>query len=642
VAAIHLLIIDDSDDDALLIVTHLRRGGLDMTYERVETEAAVAKALGSGPPDVVICDYNLPAFSAADAMEVLRGSRLDIPFIVISGAVGEENAAALMKAGAHDFILKDRLGRLVPAVQRELRDAQVRQHRSRTEAALRESEDRFRLLAEHVRDVIFRYQLTSQERLEYVSPAVHELTGYSPEELYEDPRLMVAMVEPDARDAFTATWRSPTPTQLVVRWRRRDGELVWVEQRAVGIPDDGGQVTAVEGILRDVTYQVLADQERERLDRELRQTERLDSLGMLAGGVAHDFNNLLAVIMAYAYDVTEALPTDHPSRGDVGEISAAAGRAAALSRQLLIFSRLEPSQPETLDLNTVVTNIEQLLRRTIGEDIEFLTILQQGLHPVTVDRSKIEQVVMNLVVNARAAMPDGGRLRIETINLGAGSESSHIAGESGDWVRMTVTDTGGGMPPDVAQHAFEPFFTTKGPGKGTGLGLATAYGVVKEAEGKISLRSEPGKGTVVSVLLPAAAIPPTTASTTQPATRNGAGQAILLVEDDDAVRKVATRMLTKANYQVIAAATPKEALEICTNPLIHLDGVLTDVVMPEMSATQLVAHIRDVRQNLPILLMSGYTAGSLPSASELSTDLPLLRKPFTAPTLLQHIHDLLN
>ena len=335
---VRVLIIDDSDDDALLIVTHLRRGGIDLTYERVETTQAIAGALAARPPDIVICDYNLPGLSAQDALRLLHDSGLDASFILVSGAVGEETAAAIMKAGAHDFILKDRLSRLVPAVERELADAQVRRQRHGAEAALRDSEERFRLLAEHVQDIIFRYR-------------------------------------------------------------------------------HSGQVIAVEGLLRNVTSLVLADQERERMERELRQADRLDSVGRLAGGVAHDFNNVLAVIMAYASEITSSLPGDHPVRHDALKITQAAEHAAALTRQLLIFSRLEPSQPETLNLNNVVTGIEQLLRRTIGEDIEFLTLVQEDLRPVTIDRTKIEQVIMNLVMNSRAAMPSGGQLRIETANL---------------------------------------------------------------------------------------------------------------------------------------------------------------------------------------------------------------------------------
>jgi PAS domain S-box-containing protein len=639
---IRVLIIEDRDDDALLVATHLRRGGIELTYERAETTEAVAAALAARPPDIVICDYNLPGFSAQEALQLLRDSGLDASFIVVSGAVGEETAAAIMKAGAHDFVLKDRLSRLVPAVQRELRDAQVRRQRRGAEAALRKSEERFRLLAEHIQDIVFRYRLLPEPGFEYISPAVAGLTGYRPEDLYADPALVFSAMDPEDRGAVEASWRSAAPPPLTVRWRRPGGDIAWTEQRAVGVRDDSGQVIATEGILRDVTSRVLADQERDRLDRELRQADRLDSLGRLAGGIAHDFNNLLAVIMAYASEVTQSLAPDHPCLPDMERISVAAERAATFTRQLLIFSRLEPSQPETLNLNSIVTDIKRLLERTIGEDIEFLVLTQEGLYPVTADRSKIEQVIMNLVMNSRAAMAQGGQLRVETANL---DQDDPAAGPGGKrrLVSLTVTDTGSGMSAEVLQRAFEPFFTTKSPGQGTGLGLSTVYGVVKEAGGEVRLWSAPGSGTSVTVLLPAAAGELTRTPAARPAAaQDGAGQTILVVEDDDAVRAVVTRMLTRANYHVIGAACAKDALEITASPAARIDALLTDVVMPDMSGVQLAERIRANGNQLPVLLMSGYTAGSLPSAPDSATDMPLIRKPFDAATLLQHVYNALH
>jgi len=630
VTPVRLLIIDDSDDDALLIVTHLRRGGIELTYERAETLAAAAEALTARPPDLVICDYNLPGFSALDALRVLRDSDLDVSFIVVSGAVGEETAAEIMKAGVQDFVLKDRLSRLIPAVERELRDTQVRRQRHGAEAALLASEERFRLLAEHVQDIIFRYRLVPEPGFEYISPAVAGLTGHRPEDLYRDPALVFSAMEPEDRGAVEASWRSPEPSSLVARWRQPDGRIAWTEQRAVAIRDDGGRVIAVEGILRDVTSRVLADQERERMDKELRQTDRLDSLGRLAGGIAHDFNNALAVIMAYAGELVSSLPDGDPARADAVSIAQAAEHAAALTRQLLIFSRLEPSRPETLSLAGVVTDIEQLLRRTIGEDIEFLTLIEEDLDPVTIDRSKLEQVIMNLVMNSRGAMPHGGRLCIEAANI-----------QERQLVSLTVSDTGSGMPPEVVQHAFEPFFTTKGPGQGTGLGLSTVYGVVKEAGGDIRLQSQPGSGTTITVLLPAAVQEITCAPVTRPAAANGAGQVILVVEDEDAVRTVVTRILTRAGYQVIPAANAKDALEIITNFAVRIDAMLTDVVMPGMPGPRLADRMRDARPQVPLLLMSGYTAGALSDDPAALGDLPLIRKPFNAGTLLRHLQDAL-
>ncbi|MET0494871.1 MAG: response regulator [Actinoplanes sp.] len=640
-AAIHALVVEDSDDDALLIVLQLRRGGINLTHERVQTAPALQEALTSRPPQLLICDYNLPSFSAEEALTVLVGSGLDIPFIVVSGKVDEEVAATLMRAGAHDFVLKHRMDRLVPAVQRELREAEARHQRRLVEIALRDSEDRFRLIAEHLQDVVFRYRLLPVASLDYISPAVTALTGYSPGELAADPSLIFAMVEPEDRAAFRLSWHLPNLDPLIVKWRHRDGRLVWFEQRAVGVRDEQGRSVAVEGVLRDITAQTLANQERERLDRDLRQTERLDSLGQLAGGVAHDFNNLLTVITGYSEQVIATLAPDHPCHGDVIQIARAADKAAALTRQLLIFSRLEPSQPRILDLNGVVIEIERLLRRTIGENIEFLTTLQPGLRPVTIDPSKVEQVIINLVMNARAAMPVGGRIHIATDEVPPPHPATGPPTGPDRWVSLSVTDNGHGMSAEVAKHVFEPFFTTKGPGQGTGLGLATAYGVITEAGGFITLSSVEHHGTTFTVLLPAAEYVAVQAELPSPETPAGAGQTILVVEDDDAVRDVVQRILAKGGYHALLAATPKEALEISGTWAIHLDAMLTDVVMPEMSGPQLAVRVQQQRPGIPVLLMSGYTAGSLPGGHDITGGSPLIRKPFTRESLLHRIHLLL-
>ena len=622
---IHLLLVEDSDDDALLIQRQFHRAQVEVTAERVETAARLTEALRMRPPDVVICDYNMPAFSAEEALGQIRTDGLDVPFILVSGEVGEETAAALMKAGVHDFVLKDRLARLVPAVERELREAADRRKRRDTQSALRVSEERFRLLAEHAQDIIFRYRRGPNPAVEYLSPAVEHIIGYSPDELYADPELVFSLVEPDDRAQFESTWRFADPAPLTVRWRRRDGELVYLEQRAAAIRDPGGTVIAVEGILRDTTERTLAEQQRLRLEHQLRQNERLDSLGHLAGGVAHDFNNLLAVILGYCGMVAESLPPEDPGQADVEGIRKAAERGAALTRQLLIFSRLEPSRLETVDLNVVVSETRDLLRRTLGEDISVVTRLAGDLNTVRADRSKMEQVLLNLVMNARAAMPDGGELTITTEN-----------GEAA--VVLSVTDQGHGMEPEVAQRAFEPFFTTRPKGQGTGLGLATAYGAVTDAGGSIGIDSAPGAGTTVRIRLPAAAAadePEAPARDEPPAGRN---ESVLLVEDEDAVRRMMLRQLDRSGYRVCEVGDPQDALRVFAAEPHRFDILLTDVVMPGMSGTQLASRVRELRPDLPVLFMSGYTTGPAPGGHELPADGSLLHKPFDRATLLTALH----
>jgi signal transduction histidine kinase/ActR/RegA family two-component response regulator len=439
------------------------------------------------------------------------------------------------------------------------------------------------------------------------------------------------VVDDEDRPVLERSWHDPDPGTLAIRCRGRAGDTVWIEQRASAITDADGRPVAVEGILRDITERVIAERSRTQLEQQLRQAERLDSLGQLAGGIAHDFNNILAVISGYADMLREEL-AGHPCLADVQAIEQAAARGSGLTRQLLIFSRLEPSRPETLDLNAVAADMQRLLGRTLGEDIALSTMLSPDLPPITMDRSKLEQVLMNAVMNSRAAMPSGGRLTIAT-----------SAEADGRFVRLTIADTGCGMAPEVAARAFEPFFTTKGRGKGTGLGLATAYGVVTDAGGTISLQSQPGQGTTVQVRLPAGAPAPAAAApvaTAVPA--GGAGRRILVVEDEDGVRDIVCRILTKAGYEVLAAGDPAEALKLCLDRNLRLDALLSDVIMPGMSGTQLAAELRQSRPSLPVLFMSGYTSGPAPGGQELPADAPLLHKPFQNDQLLQAMHQLLE
>jgi CheY-like chemotaxis protein len=299
---------------------------------------------------------------------------------------------------------------------------------------------------------------------------------------------------------------------------------------------------------------------------------------------------------------------------------------------LLIFSRLEPSRPETLDLNVVAADMQRLLARTLGEDIELTTMLSLDLPPIVMDRSKLEQVLMNAVMNSRAAMPHGGRLTIAT---GVDDDPGYVT--------LTITDTGCGMTPEVAARAFEPFFTTKGRGKGTGLGLATAYGVVADAGGTISLRSELDRGTTGRVCLPAgAAVSPAAKPAARAASARGGGRRILVVEDEPGVRDIVVRILTKAGYDVRAAADPQEALKLCLDEDLELEALLTDVIMPGMSGTQLAAELRRTRPGLPVLFMSGYTSGPAPGGKELPADAPLLHKPFQTEQLLSALNQLLS
>jgi PAS domain S-box-containing protein len=644
---LELLLVEDDEDDAALVVDRLRRSGLQINYRRVQTAAALSTALRALPPDLVISDNGMPSFNAETALEILHDTDLDVPFIVVSGQIGEEAAAALMRAGAHDFVLKDNLTRLAPAIQRELRDADDRHERRQAQAALRTAEDRFRLISEHLQDVVFRFRPGTAPALEYISPAISKITGHYPAQLYTDPDLIFQTVETADRSALRQSWQEPPPPSqpLTTRWRRPDGTVAWIEQRLATVHQHDSDDVAVEGVLRDITNQIQATHQREELERQLHQAERLDSLGQLAGGIAHDFNNLLGVITGYAAFVLDELPTDHPCRTDIDNIDQAARRGAALTRQLLIFSRLQPTHPEQLDLNHIVTEIERLLRRTIGEDIDFVLHTQPNLDNVTIDGSRLEQIVMNLVVNARAAMPDGGRLTIETTIIDDQSgPPTNIELPAGRLVCLTVADTGCGMTAEVKRRAFEPFFTTKGVGQGSGLGLATVYGAVNEAGGKISVWSEPGHGTRISIYLPSAGPHTQPSSTATPADDlpSGQGECVLVVEDDDAIREIARRILSRHGYHVMDASTRDEALRTIQDNNQNLDLLVSDVVMPGLSATEFIDAVRKARPTLPLVLISGYTAETNRSGTPLPDDLPVVGKPFNTNELLAAVYAALH
>ena len=393
--------------------------------------------------------------------------------------------------------------------------------------------------------------------------------------------------------------------------------------------------------------------QQEKSQEQLAQAQRLESLGQLAGGVAHDFNNLLAVILNYTAFAAEELAAVTESdwaercesaRGDLEQISRAGQRAAGLTRQLLAFARREVVQPRVLDLDTVITAVEEMLRRTLGEHVELVTSLAGDLQPVLADPGQLEQVLVNLAVNARDAMPGGGTLTMDTSNITVDAES--IAGGSkappGQNVRLRVSDTGTGMPPDVIEHAFEPFFTTKKDGGGTGLGLATVYGILTQADGHIHIYSDPGGGTTFSIMLPATSQAVTPKAAEMAYQRTPRGETVLVVEDEAALREVTRRILARNGYRVITAASGPEALDIARNHPGEIHLLVTDVVMPHMLGKEVAERMRLIKPETEVLYMSGYARPVLASQGRLEPGMALVEKPFSAADLLAKAGQVLN
>jgi hypothetical protein len=391
----------------------------------------------------------------------------------------------------------------------------------------------------------------------------------------------------------------------------------------------------------NVLAAAIARQRAQRLESQLHQNQRLEAVGQLAGGVAHDFNNLLVVILNYAEFLLDRID-DETLRDDVSEIKTAAERAADLTHQLLVFSRREVVVPEAVDLNEVVAETEGLLRQTVREHIELVHSFAEGLWRVRLGSGQAEQILVNLLVNARNAMPSGGTVDVKTENLelgaGHGKEASLIDGK---YVRLTVADTGVGMPEEVAAQAFDPFFTTRKDDGGTGLGLATVYGIVKEAGGHVEIYTEPGHGTAFKVYLPAIDAPASTASDPRQAIA-ASGQTILLVEDEDKVRKLAERILTENGYKVLTAMDGQGALELAAQHQGSIDLLLTDVVMPRLSGPQLVADLKSLRPQLRALFMSGYTGEVISRHGIVDEGVALIEKPFDAIGLLHAVSNVLH
>lgn len=508
-----VLIIEDSEDDAVMVLRELKRAGYDVDFERVDSADALSACLAARQWDLVISDFSMPHFLGTAALKLVRSAGSDTPFIFVSGTIGEDTAVAALKDGAQDYLLKSNLKRLVPAVQRELREAEERR-------------------------------------------------------------------------------------------------------------------------------------QRKRLEQHVLQLQKFEAIGRLAGGVAHDFNNLLGVILGQS-EILLDRPHDGGITRGLEMIRESARRGASLTRQLLAFGRRQILEPQVLNLNAILADVEKLLQRVIGADIELDFQMDAKIGSIKADPGQLEQVVVNLATNARDAMPEGGRLTIATANvdLDEAYADRRIVVHPGRYVQLVVSDTGYGMDRETQAHIFEPFFTTKEQGKGTGLGLATVYGIVKQSGGYIWVYSEPGHGSAFKIYLPmvkAAAESPRSVERSEGLARGS--ETILVVEDDASLREVTCEFLQSSGYTVIPAESPGEALRLAELHNGPIDFLLTDVIMPKMNGRELATKLIKTRPGVKVLYVSGYADGIVRDGvhGPLEEGLAFLQKPYTRHVVTRKIREILD
>ncbi len=640
---VRILHLEDNPRDAEVIAGEIETSGVACDITHVSASGGFLAALEQqGAFDVILCDYNVPGYGGMSALAAAREKQPGVPVLVISGAVGEEEAIRCLHAGATDYVLKQRLQRLGPALARALQEVEANRARRHAETALRESEERFRRLAEQSADVFWFIGL-NPERLLYVSPAVERIWRIPVERCYEQPRFWIDAIHPDDRErvqAAFAAFQAGQTSRFEEEFRLvcPDGSVRRVLDRGILTRDEAGCIIGSSGVARDIT-------ELKQLEDQFRHAQKMEAIGRLASGIAHDFNNALTVIRGSAELVLQQLDDGHPSRCHLGEVLQATESAARLTRQLLAFSRKQILQPVVLDINATIEQSQQMISRLLGENVEFTMRLGTHVGRVKADPGQLEQVLMNLAVNARDAMPLGGSLTIQSADVDLDAPQARQAGLApGAYVLLTVSDTGEGMAPEVQARLFEPFFTTKGPDKGTGLGLATVYGIIKQSGGNIRVSSEPGRGTAFHLYLPRVE-PDADTGVTSPASEEDiearAAETILLVEDQEGLLALMATILERSGYRVLAARKPSEACAIAGRHPGPLHMLLTDVVLPETDGRTLARMLTETRPDLRVLYMSGYVDSVAGGDGMGDQGMALLQKPFTSATLTATVRQLL-
>jgi len=643
-----ILMAEDVVTDAELAQREILKS-LPCQFFLVDTHDDYINALAEFKPDLIISDYNMPSFDGITALKLALESAPGTPVIILTAATNEDTAVSCMKAGAKDYVIKEHIKRLGQAVLHALEEKKHEAEKLEVEKTLRNTEERLKELADNLSSAFFVYEIDADGgRMSYLSPGVEKIWGIKSENFIDSPSTWISTVHPDDRDYIGSVYndilRKPAAFDIQFRIINSQNETRWLRTKASPITDSAGALIRIIGVADDITERKAAEKEKTLLEQQLAQAQKLESVGRLAGGIAHDFNNMLSVIIGYSEIIKAKLPLDSPIIGNLQSIEKAALHSRDITRQLLAFSRKQPASPKLMNLNDIMLNTKKSLYHLIGEDIEIIFDLAGDLWNICFDPTQAEQILMNLVVNARDALPRGGRITIKTEN----ADLDELHGrdfqdcEPGPYVKMSVTDNGIGMDAATLSHIFEPFFTTKETGKGTGLGLAMVYGIVKQNGGCISVESEIGKGAAFHIFIPRNEMAGDSSTQENEDNIQRAQGTILLVEDEAMLRQMVTDMLNNIGYKVISAASPREALSVCENKGILIDLLLSDVVMPEMNGTELRESVEKMVPGIKTLFISGYASDEIMKRGVLIEGTDFLQKPFSVSDLSKKIHGILE
>jgi PAS domain S-box-containing protein len=666
-----ILYVEHHRADIDLTCRHFAEAARHLSLEVVLSSGQALARVQESRFDLILTDLRMPDMNALDLLRELKRRGLAIPVIIITGQGDEETAVAALKLGGSDYIVKrdNYLVQLPYAIDHAIARSHLmaanRRLQSELEERRRAETEKTHLLSEvlaqrkrlneiiaSVPGIVWEMWGSPEEpgrTMHFVSDHAERILGYDVERWLTTPNFWLSIVHPDDRECAarqaTESYNRKQNGISRFRWLAADGREVWVEARSTVICDDAGNPIGMRGVTMDISAAKEAEAARTQLEEQLRQSQKMESVGRLAGGVAHDFNNLLTVINGHSSLALQQLQPGDPLRSRLEDIRKAGDRAADLTRQLLALSRRQLLVPRVLDLNALITESTSMLRRLLGEDIELVTLLDPGSGRVKSDAGQLNQVILNLAVNARDAMPRGGKLILETRDVIFDEERGRTdpSVPPGSYVMLGITDSGSGMDAEIVSHMFEPFFTTKELGKGTGLGLSTVYGIVKQSGGSIGVDSRPGQGTSFKIYLPRIEEPLAEVEKKPAETERIRGsETILIVEDDEMVRRLVCQALRMYGYQVVEAANAGEALLICETHQRSLPLMVTDIVMPQLSGQELAARLAPLHPKMRVIYMSGYTDDAVVRHGVLNSTTFFLQKPFTPIALVKKVREVLD